>query len=92
MFEIKDYHIMNEIVKLVKKYFINFDKIIKRLQLIIFKCKKEMNRNIRTIIVYILNDFKRVYNKIYFNLSASTRKNFRVINLIIKNIKLIKKF
>ena len=63
MFEIKEHHIANEIVKLIKKYFINFEKIIKKLQLTIFKYKKKMNRNIRATAVYILNDFKRVHNK-----------------------------
>ena len=41
MFEFKDYHIVNEVVKFIKKYFMNFKKIIKRLQLTIFKCKKK---------------------------------------------------
>ena len=41
MFEIKNYYVANEIVKLIKKYFINFEKIMKRLQLTIFKCKKK---------------------------------------------------
>ena len=43
MFEIKDHHVTNEAVKFIKKYFINFEKIIKRLQLTIFKYKKKMN-------------------------------------------------
>ena len=92
MLEIRDHHIANEIVKLVKKYFINFEKIMKRLQLTVFKCKKKMNRNIRAIVVYILNDFKRAYNKIYFNFFALIRKNFRVADLMIRNMKLIKNF
>ena len=41
MFEIKNHYVANEIVKLVKKYFINFEKIIKKLQLTIFKYKKK---------------------------------------------------
>ena len=51
-----------------------------------------MNQNIRTTAVYILNDFKRVHSKIYFDLFASTYKNFRAADLIIRNIKLIKNF
>ena len=51
-----------------------------------------MNRNIRATAVYILNDFKRVYNKTYFDFSASTRKNLRVIDLMIRDMKLIKNF
>ena len=90
MLEIKDHHIANEIVKFIKKYFINCKKNMKRLQLIVFKRKKKTNRNIRVIIVYILNDFKRARNKTYFKFFASTRDDFRAANLIINNIKLIK--
>ena len=92
MFEIRDHHVANEIVKLVKKYFINFEKVIKRLQLTIFKCKKKVNRDIRTTVVYILNNFKRAHSKIYFDLSASIQKNFRAADLMIKNMNLIKNF
>ena len=41
MLEIRNHHVANEIVKLVKKYFINFEKIMKRLQLTVLKCKKK---------------------------------------------------
>ena len=91
MFEIRDHHIANKIVKLIKKYFINFEKIMKRLQLTVLKCSKK-NRNIWTITVYILNDFKRVHSKIYYDCSASTQENFRVADLMIRKIKLIKNF
>ena len=40
MLEIKNYHVANETVKFIKKYFINFEKTIKKLQLTIFKYKK----------------------------------------------------
>ena len=90
MLEIKNHYIANEIVKLIKKYFINFKNVMKRLQLIVLKRKKKMNRNIRTTAIYILNDFKRIHSKIYFDFSASTQKNLRVINLIIRNMKLKK--
>ena len=46
MLEIKDHHVANEIVKLIKNYSINFEKIMKRLQLTIFKYKEKMNRSI----------------------------------------------
>ena len=51
-----------------------------------------MNRSIRATVVYILNDFKRAHSKIYFDLFASIRENFRVADLMIRNIKLIKNF
>ena len=90
--EIKNHHIADEIVKLIKKYFINFEKIMKRLQLTILKCKKKMNQDIRTSAVYILNDFKYTHSKIYFDISASIQKNFRAADLMIKNIRLMKNF
>ena len=40
MFEIKNHYVANEIVKFIEKYSINLEKIIKRLQLTILKCKK----------------------------------------------------
>ena len=92
MLEIKDHHVAKEIVKLVKKYFINFEKIIKRLQLTVFKHKKKMSRNIRATAAYTLNNFKRAHSKIYFDLSALTSENFRAADLIIKDMKLIKNF
>ena len=92
MLEIRNHHVANEIVKLVKKYFINFEKIMKRLQLTVFKYKKKMNRNIRATAVYILNDFKRVHSKTYFDFFASTWKDFRAVDLMIRNMKLIKNF
>ena len=92
MLEIRDHHVANETVKLVKKYSINFEKIMKRLQLTIFKRRKKMNRSIRATAVYILNDFKRVHSKIYFNFSASIRKDLRTADLMIKDMRLIKNF
>ena len=92
MLEIRNHYVANEIVKLVKEYFINFEKIIKRLQLTIFKCRKKMNRNIQATVIYILNDFKRAYSKTYSDLFASTRKNFRAADLMIRDMSLIKNF
>ena len=71
MLEIRDYYLANEIVKFIKKDFINLEKLMKRLQLTVLKCKKKMSRNIRATAVYILNDFKRAHSKIYFDFSVS---------------------
>ena len=89
MLEIRNHHVANEVVKLIKKYFINLKKIIKRLQLIVLKRRKKLNRNIRTTIVYILNDFKRAHSKTYFDLFALIRDDFCAANLIINNMRLI---
>ena len=92
MLEIRNHHIADEAVKLIKKYFINFKKIMKRLQLTVFKYKEKMNRSIRAIVVYILNNFKPVHSKIYSDLSVLTSKNLRAADLMIRDMKLIKKF
>ena len=92
MLKIRNHHVANKIIKFIKKYFINFEKIMKRLQLTIFKYKEKMNRNIRTTVVYILNNFKRVHSKTYFDLFASIQKDLRAADLVIKNMRLIKKF
>ena len=92
MLEIRDHHVANETVKLVKKYSINFEKIMKRLQLTVLKCRKKINRNIRATVAYILNDFKRAHSKTYSDLSASTREDLCTADLMIKNMRLIKNF
>ena len=92
MLEVKDHHVANETVKFVKKYSIDFEKVMKKLQLTIFKCKKKVNRNIRATVVYILNDFKRAHSKTYSDLFALIQKNLCAADLMIKNIRLIKNF
>ena len=89
MLGIRNHHVANEVVKLVKKYFINSEKIMKRLQLTVFKRKEKVGRDIRTIAAYILNDFKRAHSKIYSDLFASTQKNLRAIDLMIRDMSLI---
>ena len=90
MLEIKNHYVANEVVKLVKEYSINLEKIIKRLQLTVLKCRKKMNRSIRAIAVYILNDFKRTHSKIYSDLFASIREDLRAADLMIRDMRLIK--
>ena len=51
-----------------------------------------MSWSIRATAVYILNDFKRVHNKIYSDLSVSIQKNLRATDLMIKDMRLIKNF
>ena len=91
MLEVRNHHVADEIIKL-KKYSINFEKIMKRLQLTVFKRRKKMSRSIRTTAVYILNDFKRVHSKTYSDLFVSIQKNFHAADLMIRNMKLIKNF
>ena len=52
MFEIRNHYIANEIVKLIKEYFINFEKIMKRLQLIVLKYKKNESKHSNNCYLY----------------------------------------
>ena len=92
MLEVRNHHVANETVKLVKEYSINSEKIMKRLQLTVLKCRKKMNRDIRATAVYILNDFKRVHSKIYSDFFASTREDLRAADLMIRDMRLIEDF
>ena len=92
MLGVRNHHVANKIVKLIKKYFINFKKIMEKLQLTVLRRREKINRDIRTIIIYILNDFKRAHSKTYADFSASTRANFRAVDLMIKNMRLMKDF
>ena len=74
MLRIKDHHIADEIIKLIKKYFNDFDKIVQRLQLVVLQRREKIDRDIKTIIVYILNDFRRVYSDKLTILSVFNRK------------------
>ena len=89
MLEIRNHHVADETVKLIKEYSINFEKIIKRLQLTVLRRKEKINRDIRAIIVYILNDFKRAHSKTYADFFASTQANLRAADLMIRNIRLM---
>ena len=52
--------------------------------------KKKMNRNIRTITKYIINDYKRVFSDVLTDLSTLISNDFRAINLMMNDLKLIK--
>ena len=89
MLEIKDHHVANEAIKLVKKYSINLEKIMKKLQLTVFRRRKKMSQSIRATAVYILNHFKRAHSKTYSDFSAPIQENFRAADLMIRSMKLI---
>ena len=71
---IRNYHVTDEAIKLVKKYFNEFDKIVQRLQFVMLQRREKINREIKTIIVYISNVFRRVYNDKLLIFSAFNRK------------------
>ena len=51
-----------------------------------------MNQNIQTTIKYIINDYKRAFNDALTDLSTSILNDFRIIDLMINNLRLIKNF
>ena len=51
-----------------------------------------MNRNIQTTTKYIINDYKRAFNNVLINFSASTLNDFRATDLMMNDLKLIEDF
>ena len=74
MLSIKYYHVIDDAVKLTKKFFNDFDKIVQWLQLVVLQHCEKINKEIKIIIVYILNDFRRVYSNELIVFSAFNRK------------------
>ena len=54
--------------------------------------KEKMNQNIRMTTKYSINNYKRVFSDVLINLSTSTLNDFRTIDLMMNNLKLIKNF
>ena len=88
---VRNHYVIDETVKLTKKYFNEFDKIVQRLQLVVLQRREKIDRENKIIIAYILNDFKRVYNDELKNFSACNRKKLRKFELMMQEYKLIKK-
>ena len=92
MFEIKNHHFVDENIKLTKRYSNDLQKAVQRLQLTMIQRKKKINRNIRTTTKYIINDYKRAFSDVLNDLSTSISNDFRAINLMMNDLKLMKKF
>ena len=88
--KIKNHHLVDENVKLTKKYLKNSQKVVQRLQLTIIQRKEKINQNIRTTTKYIINDYKRAFSDVLIDFFTLTSNDFRVINLIMNDLKLIK--
>ena len=65
MTSIKSRYIEEETIKLTKKYFNEYKKTIKLMQLIVLQKRKQIHREIKKIANYIFINFKNVFNKNY---------------------------
>ena len=54
--------------------------------------QKKMNQNIRTTTKYIINDYKRAFSDALINFLTLISNDFRAINLIMNDLRLIKNF
>ena len=87
---IKSRYIKEKTIKLTKKYFNEYKKTIKLMQLIILQKRKQIYRRVKTIANYTFIDFKNVFNKNYQNLIFSIAAALKNVNLKQKNQRLIK--
>ena len=67
MTSIKSRYIKEEIVKLTKKYFNEYEKTVKLMQQTILQKRKQIHREMKTIANYTFIDFKNVFSKNYQN-------------------------
>ena len=65
MTSIKSRCIEKETVKLIKKYFNEYEKAIKLMQQTILQKRKQIHQKVKTIANYTFIDFKNVFSKNY---------------------------
>ena len=67
MSNIKLRHVNNKTTKLIKRYLNEYEKVVKLMQQIVLQRKKQIHRDVRIIVEYIVFDFKNVVNNDYKN-------------------------
>ena len=65
MTSIKSRYIKEETIKLIKKYFNEYEKVVKLMQQTVLQKRKQIYRKVKTIANYILIDFKNIFSKNY---------------------------
>ena len=89
MSNIKSRHVNNETTKLIKRYSNEYEKIVKLMQSTILQKRKQIHRDVKTIIEYIIFDFKNVINNNYKNRTTFTLLKLKNVKLKRKNERLI---
>ena len=67
MSEIRSRHVNNKIIKLTKQYLNEYEKVVKLMQQAILYKKKQIVRDVKIIVKYIIFNFKNVVNNNYKN-------------------------
>ena len=89
MSDIKSRHVDDEIIKLIKWYSNKYEKIVKLMQQTILQRKKQIVRDMKTIIEYIVFDFKNIVNNDYKNWTTFILSKLKDVELKQKNERLI---
>ena len=67
MSNIKLRHVNDKTTKLTKRYLNEYEKVVKLMQQTILQRKKQIHRDVKIIIEYIVFDFKNAVNNNYKN-------------------------
>ena len=90
--KIKNHHFTDEDVKLTKRYSSDSQKVVQKLQLTIIQRRKKVNQNIQITTKYIIDDYKRAFSDVLISFLTSTSNDFRAIDLMMNDLKLIENF
>ena len=89
MSNIKSRHVDDEITKLMKRYLNEYEKIVKLMQQTILQKKKQIARDMKAIVEYIVFDFKNAVNNDYKNRTTFISSKLKNVEFKQKNERLI---
>ena len=89
MSNIKSRHVDDEATKLTKRYSNEYEKIVKLMQQTVLQRKKQIVRDVKTIVEYIVFDFKNAVNNDYKNRITFILSKLKNVELKQKDERLI---
>ena len=89
MSNIKSRHVNNKTTKLIKRYLNEYEKVVKLMQQTILQKKKQIVRDVKTTVKYIVSDFKNVVNNDYKNRTTFISSKLKNVEFKWKNERLI---
>ena len=89
MSNIRSRHVNDEATKLTKRYSNEYEKVVRLMQQTVLQKKKQIARDVKTIIEYIISDFKNAVSNDYKNRTTSTSSKLKNVELKRKDERLI---
>ena len=89
MLSIRLRHVDNEATKLTKRYSNEYEKAVKLMQQTVLQKRKQIARDVKTTVEYIIFDFKNVVNNNYKNRTTFISSKLKDVELKQKSERLI---